>query len=852
MLVHQKSKLKNKKYANIFLFYSERFPTVFHLLIPVLVCSLVYGMVFVFYYNQIPRLDRLSVACEASVSDRMDFKLSPGSLEILNNKRSQAIKKGALISGPEDYVPASIMYGGKTFEAMVRLKGDFAQEVDRGVKWPLRVELSDGQTIRGMSKFSLHHPDARNGVFGWIYHTVLGKEDVMHLRYEFIRISINGSDLGIYALEEHFTKYLVEHNQRRDGPIIKFYEDTFWTDKFQYDALGETSSPSGLQSEFAAPIDAFELNRILNSQELSGQFQSAHNLLESFRRGDLKTSEVFDVERMARFYAISDLLGGQHGAGIWHNLRFYFNPMTTRLEPIGFDSNSGTQINNIAGVIQPDAFHKNLFSDRVFFEAYVKSLSRVSQPDYLDQVLRDLNEGIGKNLRLLACEFPGENFSIDVLLANRHIIERALNPVKAVYAYVKSVLPGNLILQVGNVQSLPLVIDKISYKNFMTFYPNQPVFTVGRNPSENIRYSEIGFLMPKNFQWEGVKVDDFSIQYHILGLNKTENSVIFSWSQLTEGFFDDDVVRVSAPLSSFKFLAVNEEEKKIFILPGKWVLDENLVVPSGYTLIAREDTQIDLRRSSMILSYSPMVFSGTNSSPIIISSSDGTGQGVAIVTAGARSIFNHVIFSGILYPHKKTLQLTGAFTAYESDIDLDYVSFRQIEAEDAINIMRSNFSIKNSHFEELSSDAVDIDFGRGEITSVLFRNIGNDAIDASGSNLKLSDITINSAKDKGISAGEQSYINGSKIIITDSGIGIASKDSSQTQVSDIKLENNALDFTAFQKKSEFGPGFLNVERAFNLSGGAISYLLEKGSEFLLDGVAVVFNSTKLKAELYDD
>ena len=47
-------------------------------------------------------------------------------------------------------------------------------------------------------------------------------------RYDFIYFKINENPAKIYALEEHFNKNLVEHQLRREGPIIKMDESRVW------------------------------------------------------------------------------------------------------------------------------------------------------------------------------------------------------------------------------------------------------------------------------------------------------------------------------------------------------------------------------------------------------------------------------------------------------------------------------------------------------------------------------------------------------------------------------------------------------------------------------------------------
>ena len=70
-----------------------------------------------------------------------------------------------------------------------------------------------------MKQFSLHHPRTRNWLFEWLGHRILRREGTLALRYRFVDVTLNGKHLGIYALEEHFEKRLIEHNRRREGPM---------------------------------------------------------------------------------------------------------------------------------------------------------------------------------------------------------------------------------------------------------------------------------------------------------------------------------------------------------------------------------------------------------------------------------------------------------------------------------------------------------------------------------------------------------------------------------------------------------------------------------------------------------
>ena len=85
---------------------------------------------------------------------------------------------------------------------------------------------------------------------------------------------------------------------------------------------------------------------------------------------------------------------------------------------------------------------------------------------------------------------------------------------------------------------------------------------------------------------------------------------------------------------------------------------------------------------------------------------------------------------------------------------LEHCSFKENRCEDALNILRSHFTMSDCVFTDIHADAFDGDFVKGEVKSCIFTNIGNDGIDVSGSNIRIENVAIDQAGDKGISAGE--------------------------------------------------------------------------------------------------
>ena len=122
-----------------------------------------------------------------------------------------------LTRSDSDKVKGYISYKGKNYPIRLRLKGDWTDHL-LGEKWSFRIETKNDSPILGMREFSLQHPRTRSYLNESIMHKLLKYEKLPYLRYKFLPVSLNGKYLGIYALEEHFGKELIENSGFREGP----------------------------------------------------------------------------------------------------------------------------------------------------------------------------------------------------------------------------------------------------------------------------------------------------------------------------------------------------------------------------------------------------------------------------------------------------------------------------------------------------------------------------------------------------------------------------------------------------------------------------------------------------------
>ncbi|MDJ0577915.1 MAG: CotH kinase family protein [Xenococcaceae cyanobacterium MO_234.B1] len=810
----------------------------------------------------------LQVYLRETAKPGQQIKVKPETVELhikfknyqkLAFKRETALQKGFLLKSSDDYVPAKIVHQGKTVRVKMRLKGDYLDHLKSDKHWSYRVKVKDDETLFGMKVFSLQKPWTRRGLNEWLVLEALKREGILTPRYQFVKLLLNGDDLGMYAVEEHFNKFLIESNRQREGAIVKFNEDTYWAELVNQDKISGRLANGG-REYIASIIDGFQVNKQLADPVRQKQYLNAVHLLEAFRQGKLSASEAFDVEKMARFYALAELFKAQHALN-WTNRRFYLNPVTSRLEPIGFDASVGITGRGhlIYGAVYGNSLGKQsdepssdldqaFFQDPVFFETYLRELERITKHSYLDELFSGLETDIKKNKYLIRDIRDIGDFSLEKFYQNHKFLRTVLEPVKLLNAYTLPNSPS--VINIGNVLQLPVEVLSLKCGEDVVLLPSERIILPGRAKGQPMNYQHISFSGEGAETCTGEQVVR-KVAHRILGTSRVVESEIILWPLEDQQLVQAQQNRNEGNLRSFEFVKVDEEAKIATILPGRWTLEGSIIVPQDYSLRLGPGTEIDLLKGAKIISYAPVVLSGTQEEPIWIRSSDGKGQGIAVLGAKQQSSLEHVVFENLTNPAEKGWTLTGAVTFYESSVQLQRCAFLSNQSEDALNLVRSNYSIRNSLFSSTQSDAFDADFSDGTIQNTVFRNCGNDCIDVSGSVVTVKKVTVEGSGDKGFSVGEQSEAHVSDLLLKNVNIGIASKDKSLVKGEKISISGGNYGIVAFQKKSEFGPASAEVN-GLSLEQVTTPYQVENGSQVRANGQQIPENVKNLANKLYEN
>jgi len=773
-------------------------------------------------------------------------------------KRDEALKIGILNTTDADLVPAKVhLADGPEMNVKMRLKGDWTDHLQKD-KWSFRIDIKDDNSyILSLRQFSIQTPETRGYLSEWAFHQNLLQEGVLTTRYEFVNVLLNGKLLGIYALEEFFAPEMIESQGRRQGVLLRFNEDLFWENLTNFYEVGLAQEGDFMTTNITtADITPFEETKIAKNPDLAAQAETARNLLYAFQTGQRPASEVFDVNVWGRFFALSDLWDACHGAK-WHNIRFFYNPITGLLEPVAYDSEPFRWCNpgqTIAGLF----IQNKMFSDPLIRAAYAREMVRISQKSYLaDYKKRVIDEH--NHLRdALLVEYPGEDVVVpwETLQKRQLSISRELHPAQPVKGsfQVSGLLPDStekptLYVDLVNLMILPVEVVGVDVNGQALPIPAEmKPMTLKMIDDPYIHdFKPVRFSFP--LQGIDLPTDDpEGIQAQltvnvVVRLAGVEQDITIPLS----GVKMPDA-KLVGPLPAqpdmqqfvdqYPFLSNPNGDNMLVISSGTWDINQDLILPAGMDLMVQPGTQLRFAPGTILYATGAVNLSGTADAPVVITAQKDGWGGIVVLNAQNESTWTYAVVEKMAGISRDGWMQTGGINFYQSTINLDHVFIGNNHTEDGINVIHGVFRFHNSEFANTSSDAFDSDFSKGEVVDCYFHDIVGDALDVSGTVATVKGDRMERITDKGVSVGEQSNIRVEKATMDGVRIGVASKDLSKTVVVDSQIKSARFSaLAAYIKKPAYGPASIEATNV-TIQDTNTPAVCQTGNTIILNGKPV--------------
>jgi len=699
-----------------------------------------------------------------------------------------------------------IQYQRKKIKAKMRIKGVRLIHWQNKSTSSYKIDLIGNNRLWGMEEFSVQKPITKNYAYEFLFHKFLKRTNNLYLKYFPVNLYFNDENRGVYAVEESFSKELLERQKKRNGPIFSLNED-----------IGEYY-----------PNVNYELYSreywINQYPELS---KSAFSILNKVKdNDDLNIENYFDIDRWASYFAVIDMMGVYHGS-LSKSIRIYFNPTTSKFEPIGYDAHLGA--GNFSNFIltdflqenRPDCIYicdekswyfkffklKNGELNSKFLEKYIYYLNLYSSENFINEFLKEIQNELDEfNLAIYS-----ENSKAD------KITWKGLGP----YLYDDQILYQRAKLIKSRINSINFDNYKFSLKNnkliFKDNYSNFPVKIIAKNCNDKI---------DKKFYLAGNMTIDWKSGCKEILIEKNESKSYVLSEDITMS--KKTILNITKDFenlinhSSVDMISQNE-----FEISKNLDLNKNTYIAKNQNFLIKDNVQFQLNNGAILFIQGNIKFEGLRDNKILIKS-DGSGS---IIFENNDVTIKHTNIENLGHPKLDQYILHGGLNFIKANVVLEDILVKNSKSEDAINLISSSALLKNISLENIQSDAIDIDFGSLKFNKIICLNIRNDCLDISGAKTKGTQLNIDKSYDKGLSIGENSNVNIKDLVMKNSRLGVAVKDGSIVYLENIESVNNDYDIALFNKKKEYEIPNLKIK---NFSKKVKKILQSKNSKLTID------------------
>tara|TARA_Y100000389_G_scaffold181283_1_gene196748 strand:+ start:2015 stop:4342 length:2328 start_codon:yes stop_codon:yes gene_type:complete len=640
-------------------------------------------------------------------------------------------------------------FKGCNFKAKIRLTGDLWWHLNWQNSSPissLHVQLLDGH-IFNITKFKLFLKKARYGTNEVFISNFFKEIGFLSPRTFLIKTKINNIPIE-YIFQEDIKKELIESSKFREGPIIE--GDERFTVKLTEEETVDFKGLNYSKISNKKYLYKNKLNTLIGVEAISN-LNKVYGYNHKFKFTKKINDPFEDI-----FYLFTD--------------KFF---KKENIEHLNIFESYSYALDSTHGLSMDDRRYYYDSYKRFYLPIYYDGKSRILNKDQYLDLSKDIKNIIISNEAII-----GAKPSLELL--------KKLDIKNFLHNLNKSGIKMSL-------SELNLILKKIEKR---------------LNIISSIEIKDNNFKLNKNYfkTIEEQKIDANFLYSNIIDQKIYLCDTYKKNCQVLDYNNDNFTNLLNESLSqNLKKSNLNLKENN----PNIYISDENIFNSKKFTFLNNQWNEIKLNNT--LIEYIDVEINiDNNSKTIIINQKNVDGK---IIFLGGELDKWKISFEGVtennnLNGLKNSSNLTGCLSFYEVSFNKVSISSQNSVCEDSVNIIRSSGTVEEVIINNSISDSLDVDFSEIIFEKVKILNSYNDCIDFSYGRYVLNKVDLLNCTDKGVSVGEKTSMLIKEIDINKALIGIASKDSSTTEIINADIDNTEICLSAYRKKIEFAGGKL--------------------------------------------
>ena len=697
-------------------------------------------------------------------------------------------------------VACKVSDGINVYKCKVKLKGNRSDHWKSVKRMSLRITVKDG-LIHGMKEFAIQKPGSRQFPYDRAFHDFNNElGGLSAIRQDFYNITFNGESWGVMNAEPVIDEKFLELQEVKRLGVFRISDENRsayfrrWNDgRYLEYFISDPSVTINIRGNETEILQDPILKEIYSHVHLS---ISNHD------------ASIFDREALIANLALALVWGDTHSL-YPRNMWLTWNPYEQHLEPILTDQGYWRDIEE----------YINTFSDLPFVYKILFRQNPLSQDEFLKELkyLDDffkINNPVQAVNNLKQEYFQNDQkFSVTSIFSNLSFLKENLSEVvqnvNLISSKIKEETQQNKITpeQLKKIDKVSEIFhfDDGTIRIFNLLGDDIRVDAINVNEDEikinkvipSSKLQSLSFIDVKT-DFVGSYSEAISVKFNVNGVDKI-NKNNYSLTKIN--------YELNSPKVANNFCEYDEFNDYCQL---KGVLNINQSIIFNSRTIIEPGTEININQGGNLIFNSSVLMNGTLDEPINIVG-NGTG-GIYIKNAnGQISVIKNSNFSNLATMDSLLSRYTGSINGYGGTFNLENVSISNGKAEDQLNIINAKVNISGLKINNAVSDAFDCDFCEGTIKNISLESVGGDGLDVSGSNLKVVNMNAKNIKDKAFSVGEKSFAIIDDASYDEVATGIAVKDSSVVEASNISLKNVEYDLFMTYVKKPFYKGDTKLE-----------------------------------------
>ena len=782
----------------------------------------------------------------------LDIKIDKKNIDYINNviARSMDQSKNVYSLGPfisiydndfEDDTKSKLVFEGKEYDIKIKLHG-VAEENWINPKKSFSIKTAKDNLVDNTRRFKLiiFEEQSIQTLFSYYIANFL---EFMTVKSDIVKLRFNGVDQGLYLLEEALSKELLEKNGLSGFDVIKALDE--WTHQYK----------TGHITLFTHEVSNQQLNNY--SGRDVGQLVLFKRLMEADNYKEIR--DLIDIDRFARHEAMRILFGSDQGiAG--DNLKLLFDTSSGKFSPYfrveGYllDLPSSDLSNTFDHGLN-DWFEMD-YKIKIFPIVNRNDEFRALRNKYLFSLLssredlEEIYEGFFSKYSPLVTYDRTNNYpsrwyvnkmrvSKEALSNNFDYIDSYLNYSK-VFTTLMQISEGELILEIipdsNSIISIDTLlingIDPDSYveiqdlsedksnliKTTIREYFSDRYFSLSLDENLEVKKNIYKFKILTNQK----SVSDFSVSYvnAITGSKVLQKETYSKFVRIPSKEFPSADLTNNSNLASLinKYDGILASSSEIRFLKGDYLITKDILVPVNYNLTLDSGVNIEISKGVSFVSRGSLFIKGTSSSPVVITNNAEGPYGVFGSVGNNKTLvsISYLDISGGSEDIFLGMYLSGGLSIYSHDEVIIRNSFiHHHHADDGLNVKFANVIIEDNVFKDNFADQVDLDNCVGKVSYNTFLNKSSvddletneapngDGLDLSGSKLLVMNNKFINFQDKGMSVGEETFVNISFNSFSSNRSAVTLKDHSVGYFYSNEYYNNEINLEMYQKKPIF-------------------------------------------------